>query len=261
MIGYTAQGASIDVQVPTDGLGSEEYTTVPPPPQQLDRVFISEEGYDALCAATAFFLTAKALRISLLLLYAFALPRFRAAHLSQVLFTITPCLVFLRMFFISEVVDAVEVLAIGMTLDILSKFVAGLVVHIRSNGNGTQEVFIPALDIGHVIEKTTAFFVLVAGEVLVAVAYVAKNHEQLGLHEEYERSCLGVTMSFLLCWIYFDADSSKVFVHAIRWVSSPVSYSILKNLLGVTGSPQSFGRSFIFHCVLAWSLSHRPCTK
>jgi low temperature requirement protein LtrA len=124
------------------------------------------------------------------------------------------------MFFVSEVMDAMEVFAIGVGLDTVGKFTIGVVVHMISTKENTHRVFIPALGIGHVIEKTTAFFVLVSGEILMAVTYVAKDHAQIGPHTEYGRSCLGIVMAFSLCWIYFDADSSKIFVHAIRCVHS-----------------------------------------
>jgi hypothetical protein len=261
LIGYAAQGASIDLETSTFASDSGEYVVVPALPQQLDRVFISEEGYEALYAATGFFLVAKGLRILTLLLYALALPRFRSAHLIQALFTLLPCLIFLRMFFVSEVVDAMEVFAIGVGLDIFGKFTIGVVVHMISTKDNSHQVFIPALEIGHVIEKTTAFFVLVAGEILMAVAYVAKDQAQIGTHAEYGRSCLGVIMAFLLCWVYFDADSSKIFVHAIRCVQPPMMIKILTLDLGDIGSRLSFGRSSTFRCARAWSLLPQLCTK
>ena len=111
-----------------------------------------------------------------------------------------------------------EVFALGVGLDIVGKFLAGILVHMGATRKNQHKFFIPALEIGHVIEKTTGFFVLVTGEILMAVAYIAKDHEEIGPHGEYARSCLGVTLAFLLCWVYFDADSCKVFVHAIRCV-------------------------------------------
>jgi hypothetical protein len=261
LIGYTAQGASIDLEMSTFVYDPAEDIVIAAPPQQLDRVFISEEGYYALYAATGFFLVAKGLRILLLLVYALVLPRFRSAHLIQALFTLVPCLIFTRMFFVSEVVDAMEVFAIGVGLDIVGKFILGVVVHMVSTKENIHQAFIPALEIGHVIEKTTAFFVLVSGEILMAVAYVAKDHAQIGPHAEYGRSCLGVVMAFLLCWVYFDADSSKIFVHAIRCVASSLLVKILNFHLDDIGSRLSFGRSSTFRCVLAWSLSPQPCTK
>jgi len=109
-----------------------------------------------------------------------------------------------------------SVFIFGVVLDVLGKYLAGLVVHLRATDKNGQHSFIPALEIGHVIEKTAAFFVLVAGEILIAVAYIDHQQSEIGPHGEYLRSCLGVILPFLLCWIYFDADSGKVFVHAIR---------------------------------------------
>lgn len=233
LMGYTAQGASIELH--TEEAGSFQEESTPSHKHSVKKVLsklvgrsaledmtISNDGYAALRAATAFFLVAKAIRILLLLAYAITLPRFRTAHLVQVVFTLIPCLIFLRMFWVNDVVGAMEVFVIGFGLDLIGKYVAGIVVHSGSSRKNRHKFFIPALEIGHVIEKTTAFFVLVAGEILIAVSFVTKDSKEIGPHGEYARSCLGVTLAFLLCWIYFDADSCKVFVHAIRrhWFSS-----------------------------------------
>lgn len=120
-MGYTAQGASIELHTNhADSFGAEasssshkDVTTAALSKiigrSLLEQMTISEEGYAALRAATAFFLVAKGIRILLLLAYALALPRFRAAHLVQVVFTLIPSLIFLRMFWVSEVVSAMEV--------------------------------------------------------------------------------------------------------------------------------------------------------
>lgn len=209
LVGYAAQGASIHVEA------SELQTSLPS--RDIHHVAISGEGYEALRAATGFLLTAKGLRLLLLGTYAWALPRFRIAHLVQAFFTLLPCLVFLRLFFVSEVVDVVGTLACGIMLEVLGKYIAGLVVHLGVTEKNKHRHFVPALEIGHVIEKTAAFFVLVSGEILIAVAYVVHKQDEIGPHGEYLRSCLGITLVFLLCWTYFDADSCKVFVHAIRY--------------------------------------------
>ncbi|PVF91698.1 hypothetical protein CPB86DRAFT_718994 [Serendipita vermifera] len=224
LIGYTAQGASVELMV-AEGKDPEATTLGDSSSHEtigLDNAAISEEGYVALRSAIGFFLVAKALRIAILLVYAWALPRFRIAHLVQIFFTIIPCLFFFRLFFVSSVVDAMAVFALGVVLDIVGKYLAGIVVHMGVNRKNKHKYFIPALEIGHVIEKTAAFFVLVTGEILIAVAYIAKDKTEIGPHGEYWRSCLGVSIAFFLCWLYFDADSSKVFVHAIRrhWFSS-----------------------------------------
>lgn len=135
----------------------------------------------------------------------------------------------------------------GFGLDLIGKYVAGIVVHSGSSRKNRHKFFIPALEIGHVIEKSTAFFVLVAGEILIAVSFVTKEAREIGPHGEYARSCLGVTLAFLLCWIYFDADACKVFVHAIRCVLSFLHLTSTNDTYTVdTGSPRLAGRSCTF---------------
>ncbi|KAG8783714.1 hypothetical protein FRC15_004674 [Serendipita sp. 397] len=247
LIGYTAQGASIKLHLPEEEGGSSsgpheasstlsaaiaeatssltetsESTGIHRRDTELGHPTITEGGYAALRAATAYFLVAKAIRISLLIFYAYSLPRFRTAHIVQAVFTLIPCLVFIRMFWVDSVIGAMGIFTLGVFLEVLGKYVAGILVHSGSTKKKRHQFFIPALEIGHVIEKTAAFFVLVTGEILIAVSYIAEEESEIGPRGEFWRSALGVVIAFLLCWIYFDADSCKVFVHAIRrhWFSS-----------------------------------------
>lgn len=183
MIGYTAQGASINVGVAETRISDLR--------RNLHQTVISREGYEALRAATGFFIAAKVLRLIMLGSYAWALPRFRVPHLTQAFFTSLPCLVFIRLFFVSEVADAMGVFIFGVVLEVSGKYMAGLVLHLGATEKNKPHFFIPALELGHVIEKTAAFFVLVAGEILIAVSYVAHEKCEIGPHGEYFRSCLG----------------------------------------------------------------------
>lgn len=101
----------------------------------------------------------------------------------------------------NTVLPGLEIFILGIILDILGKYIAGVAVHFFGDGESRkQHLFIPALEIGHTIDRTTAFFVLVAGEILIGVSYISTN-DSIGLSGEFERSALGVCIGFLLCWV------------------------------------------------------------
>ena len=191
LIGYTAQASALKVELEVEGI---------PESEEEKSVFVmDDQGYKNLEWAVAFFLLAKLLRLALMFGYAWCLPKFRAAHLVQAVTILIPCLCFLPLFGVRTVDTAVTVFAVGVVLEIVGKYLAALVVSwIKSRD--PKRVFVPAQEIGHAIEKTSAFFVLVCGEILLgkpldpicihrfsalrgvtAVAYVAKTEDDLGL--------------------------------------------------------------------------------
>ena len=222
LIGYTAHSASIELHQDEHG-----------------HIFIPSQGYEALREGTAFFLVAKGIRLLQLLWYAWYLPKFRSSHLVQVVFTLIPSVIFFGLFNVDTLFAAMEIFILGMSLELIGKYATGVLVSIfGADGPNRHHIFIPALEIGHVIERTTAFYVLVAGEILISVSYIATESE-MGMRDEWVRCCLGVILAFWLCWVrhnvvlyeyplisasqlYFDVDSCRVFCHALRrhWFSS-----------------------------------------
>ena len=198
LIGYTAQSASIELH--QDGSG---------------HVFIPSQGYEALQGATGFLLVAKGTRLLQLLWYAWYLPKFRSSHLVQVVFTLIPSIIFFRLLNVDTVFATMEVFILGMGLDLIGKYIAGVLVSIfGADGPNKHHLFIPALEIGHVIERTTAFYVLVTGEILISVSYIATESE-IGIRDEWVRCCLGVTLAFWLCWVRLECSYSQIFSHFI----------------------------------------------
>lgn len=65
------------------------------------------------------------------------------------------------------------------------------------------------------MERCTLFVVLVIGESIINSSYIAAG-AQVGAHDEFWRATLGITCSFNIVWLYFDADASRTFVHALR---------------------------------------------
>jgi hypothetical protein len=228
LIGYTAQSASI-------GLHQDEY----------GQVSIPSQGYEALQAATGFFLIAKGVRLLQLLWYAWYLPKFRSSHLVQVAFTLIPSIIFFRLLNVDTLLSTMEIFVLGLGLDLLGKYIAGILVNFF--GSRRQHIFIPALEIGHVIERTTAFYVLVAGEILLSASYVATESE-IGIRGEWVRSCLGVMLAFWLCWVRHQVDLAKYFLiisPSSTLMPTPPGSSAMHCV--VTGSHPLPGRRLAFY--------------
>ena len=158
LIGYTAQAAALRVEIEDAGIPESE--------EQKSVFIMDDQGYKTLEWAVAFFLLAKLLRLALMFGYAWCLPKFRAAHLVQAVTVLVPCLCFLPLFGVRTVDAAVTVFTVGVVLEIVGKYLGALAIS-WINSRNPRNVFVPAQEIGHAIEKTSAFFVLVCGEVLL----------------------------------------------------------------------------------------------
>ena len=158
LVGYTAQAAALKVEREVEGAPESE--------EQRDVFVMDDQGYKTLEWAVAFFLMAKLLRLVLMFGYAWLLPKFRAAHLVQAVTTLIPCICFLPLFGVRSVGAAVTVFTVGVVFEIIGKYLAALVIS-WIKARDSKRVFVPAQEIGHAIEKTSAFFVLVCGEILL----------------------------------------------------------------------------------------------
>jgi len=88
------------------------------------------------------------------------------------------------------------------------------------DANFKSEGCIPALNIEHFLERTAAFVVIVLGEMVLSVVYRATG-DRAGFQNIYGSAICGLILAFNLCWLYFDAECSRRFLHAIRrhWFS------------------------------------------
>jgi hypothetical protein len=195
-------------------------------------------------------LVAKAAHLLQLLWYAWYIPKFRTSHLVQIIFTLIPSIIFCRLFRTNDLHETVEIFALGIGLDIMGKYIAGILVSIfGADGSNKLHLFIPALEIGHVIERTTAFYVLVAGEILISVSYVA-TESQIGIKGEWVRSSLGVVLAFWLCWVRFKVaivQLSLISCLSSTLMPTPAGFSVMH--YAVTGSHPSLGHRLALSCV------------
>ena len=74
--------------------------------------------------------------------------------------------------------------------------------------------FYPALNIEHRAERMNAFVTLVIGYSVVALLY--QSDAPAGINAFYGKAVLGLIIAFSFCLIYFEVDSTNLYVHAIR---------------------------------------------
>lgn len=75
--------------------------------------------------------------------------------------------------------------------------------------------FIPAINIEHRIERTNAFVTLVFGSSVLAIIY-QNHHASSALSAFFGKSCLALIQAASFNWMYFEIDSIRCHVHAIR---------------------------------------------
>ena len=153
LIGYTTHAAALQVGIEVEGVPQSE--------EQMNIFVMDGIRYKPLEWAVAFLLVAKLLQLVLILGYAWLLPKFCAAHLVQAITIHATCLCFLPLFGVRSVSTAVIVFTVGVVLEIVGKYLAALAITWIKARN-PKTVVIPAQEIGHAIEKTAAFFTLVA---------------------------------------------------------------------------------------------------
>jgi hypothetical protein len=132
-------------------------------------------------------------------------------------------------------------------MDIMGKYIPGILVSIfGADGSNKHHLLIPALEIGHVIERTTAFYVLVAGEILIGVSYVA-TESSIGIKGEWVRSALGVALAFWLCWVrHMVAIVQLSLIDRLSSTLMPTPASSSAMHYAVTGSHPSLGHRLEF---------------
>lgn len=93
--------------------------------------------------------------------------------------------------------------------------------------------FYPALNIEHKVERTNAFVTLVFGYTVVAMLY--QNQSKMGLNAFLGKAILGLVQAFCFNWLYFEIDSSNLYLHAIRRHKSSAMFWINAHLPFIMG--------------------------
>ncbi|KAG8748183.1 hypothetical protein FRC12_013902 [Ceratobasidium sp. 428] len=207
----------------------------------------------ALVTATAFFLVGKFSRVAFLIWYAIALPLFRSSFLLQIAYQMLNFFVYLPLLFVRSPPAIITLAVIGLATDYLLRYFVGVpivvinkilkkyqkygrredlekasegvdpTVNVCAYEKSREKIapYIPATNIEHFIERTAAFVVIVLGEMVLSVVYHASSG-QVGFKSIYGSAISGLIIAFNFCWLYFDAECSHTFIHAMRrhWFTS-----------------------------------------
>ncbi|PWN43216.1 hypothetical protein IE81DRAFT_346811 [Ceraceosorus guamensis] len=182
------------------------------------------EGYHkALQAAIGFYLVAKLFRLALLFVYGLLLPRFRKAMWLNTISLVFIAFIYLPLMFVTSPRLILGFSCAGVVAELSSRYVVAAALqmaHGKAKHAG-KKTFIPALSLEHLMERMTLFVILVTGEILIVSSYTASGGD-IGPHDKFWRSALAITIAFSIIWLYFDADASRTFVHALRrhWLHS-----------------------------------------
>lgn len=239
---HSSTGGESVVEHIARAVSSEEITPV-----------ASGERDPALVTAVVFYLLARGLRAGFLLMYAKALPQFRTALLFQLAHQVTGLVIVFPLLFVYSKPVIIALASLAMALDILLRYSVAMyrlvlphkpIVEKEEEVSDSQveamavepckgdkdprnmcafdkdmnirsEGFIPALNIEHFLERTAAFVVIVLGEMVLVVVYRATG-ARAGFQNIYGSAICGLILAFNLCWLYFDAECSLRFLHAIR---------------------------------------------
>lgn len=210
----------------------------------------------AIVAATAFYLVSKVMRVIFHLMYAYALPRFRSALYFQCINQVIAFALYFPLLFVTSTTAIIVLASLGMAFEIFMRYTVGLqrmVSAFRHQENhdletakdnneaekvaeghvgedapavaakqqsATGAAYIPALNIEHFLERMAAFVVIVLGEMVLSIVYHASS-SQIGIQSIFGNAICGLLIAFNFCWLYFDAECSHRFIHALRrhWFS------------------------------------------
>lgn len=198
----------------------------------------AEQSANFVRAAVAFFLVSKATRVVGLLAYAYSLPKFRKSHLSMAAQTFLCSVIYLPLIWVTSTKGRIVLGTLGIALDYLTKYTIGIVIfesrrqlkkeRMRVDSIDTETrrpkglkgasitVHIPAINIEHSVERTSAFTIITFGEMLVGALYKSSATE-IGLHQKFGRMALILIVAFSLNWLYFaPTDAVNSYEHALR---------------------------------------------
>lgn len=176
------------------------------------------DGYDrAIHAAIGFFLVAKLWRLGIYLYYGFCLPKFRKALWLNALAMTVIAAIYVPVTLTSDPLQIVILMSAGILVELARTYAVAATIklfHGRQKRSG-QHMFIPAQSHEHSIERYVLFVILIVGESIISSNFVARPG-YFGVNPEFGRAALGITISVLVIWIYYDADGSRVYQHALR---------------------------------------------
>lgn len=178
-----------------------------------------ESGYEsAIHAAIAFYLVLRLCRVLSFLYYGWMLPNFRPSMWMHATVGAIISVIYIPIMFVWSPALIVCLMFVGMCLEMLNPFIVLTLlkcVHQWTKRWNKKSLFIPALSLEHTMERTVQFVIVVIGEMIISSTFVA-SEDSYGLSPKFGRSSMAICIAFLIIWLYYDADSSRTFQHALR---------------------------------------------
>lgn len=185
--------------------------------------WFAEGWHAAVASAIGFYLVAKLCRLLLYFLYGLLLPKFRKALWANMISLIVISLIYLPVMFITRPGYIVLLIGFGLVVELSSRYiVAGVMQYLHGYAKQKgRKTYMPAYSLPHLMERMTQFTLLVVGESIMNATYQAAAGEY-GPQRMFGRACFSIVIPFMLIWLYFDNDSSRVFVHGLKrhWFAS-----------------------------------------
>lgn len=171
LVGYSSMISSIELEPiePAEvehsaSLASEAFRS-----ESLATRYHLVDFHDALQAAVSFLLAAKLLRLSLYLLYAYKLPRFRKSLLLSALQFLLPCALWFPLLWVTSQGTVVGLAAAAIGVELGGRYVVGIVARLDRKvrhfnegglvGGGLADVCL-GLCRGRILEDTTGLSLL-----------------------------------------------------------------------------------------------------
>lgn len=179
-------------------------------------------------AGTAFYLAQRMFLLVAYVVTSLFIPMIRATLLAHVVIGLVTCAIYIASIHIEYPYKIVP-LFIALVLDyggaLLTVFFFR-VVNSRKETSKTCErlaaafAFVPAMNIEHRVERTSAFTTLVFGYSILRALF--QSHARIGMNAFLGKGVLVIIQAFTIMWIYFDIDAWAIHVHAIRrhWCTS-----------------------------------------
>lgn len=129
---------------------------------------------------------------------------------------------FLPLLFTTNTKAVMAMCLVGFLVDVNVRYLVILSQQMLHRWGRKRErtFYIPAVNIEHIMERLTLLTLVILGEAIMNTTYHgffdAPLSESAGWNHRFGRACFAVIVSFMLCFVYFDADASRTFVHALR---------------------------------------------
>lgn len=190
-------------------------------------------------AGVAFYLTQRMFLLAVYTVTAVLVPMIRGSLLAHVIIGLVACAIYIASIhvpypykvaplFVAIVMDYMGPVIMTMSMRYITAHTA------RSNFYKRLSCgfdFLPAMNIEHRVERTSAFTSLVFGYSILKSLF--QSHAHIGINAFLGKGMLVIIQAFTIMWIYFDIDAWGIHVHAIRrhkvssiaWVSAHIPLS------------------------------------